>query len=91
MGRDKLLTVRASSMKMAMKRRPSDSGSDDGIRSHTNRGNKLKRDAKFVQQGHLDHTGGLAYKKVADGSNSVAHSPSLTRGRESIMPDTCAM
>ncbi|CAK4012160.1 Hypothetical predicted protein [Lecanosticta acicola] len=54
-------TVRA--MKLAMKRRPSDSGSDDEIRSSTNRGNKLKRSAKFVQQHRLDHTGGLAYKK----------------------------
>lgn len=53
------------SMKLAMKRRASDSDSDD-LRHHTNRGNKLNRRAKHVRQDRLDDTGRLAYRTVWD-------------------------
>ncbi|KXS95701.1 hypothetical protein AC578_843 [Pseudocercospora eumusae] len=56
-------------LKLAMKRRPSnDSGSDSetGIPHHTNRGNKMKRCASFVQQGCLDDTGRLTYRRKAN-------------------------
>ena len=55
-------TIRA--MKLAMKRRPDDADSDDSIQANTNRGNKLKRKAGYVQHGQLNHSGSLAYKKV---------------------------
>ncbi|KAM3415015.1 hypothetical protein BST61_g10152 [Cercospora zeina] len=54
-------TIRA--MKLAMKRRASDSESDGDIRRHTNRGNKLRKGAKNVQQDRLDDTGGLSHRK----------------------------
>lgn len=53
------------SMKLAMKRRADDSDSDVDMPSHTNRGNKLKRKAKHVQQDRLDDTGRLSYRKVS--------------------------
>ena len=40
-----------------------DSDSDTSIHAHTNRGNKLKRRAKYIREGRLDDTGGLAYRK----------------------------
>lgn len=52
------------SMKLAMKRQPNDSDSDADIPHHTNRGNKLKRKARHVQQDRLDDTGRLAYRQV---------------------------
>lgn len=54
-------TIRA--MKLAMKRRADGSEGEDYIQTHTNRGNKLKRDARNVQQDQLDDTGGTSYKK----------------------------
>lgn len=51
------------SMKLAMKRRADDSDSDADI-PRTNRGNKLKRKAKHVQQDRLDDTGRVSYRKV---------------------------
>lgn len=56
-------TIRA--MKLAMKRRADGSEGEDYIQTHTNRGNKLKRDARNVQQDQLDDTGGTSYKKVS--------------------------
>lgn len=64
-------TIRA--MKLAMKRRASDSESDGDIRQHTNRGNKLRRGAKNVQEDRLDDTGGLSYRKV--NAAPTLHSP----------------
>lgn len=52
------------SMKLAMKRRADDSDSDVDMPSHTNRGNKLKRKAKHVQQDRLDDTGRVSYRKA---------------------------
>ncbi|KAK4547272.1 hypothetical protein LTR36_000927 [Oleoguttula mirabilis] len=62
-------TIRA--MKLAMKRNratspaPSSSDSDsDDLHVHTNRGNKLKRSARYAHEGRLDTTGGqAAYKR----------------------------
>ncbi|USW57993.1 Putative transcriptional regulatory protein Rxt2 [Septoria linicola] len=66
-----LETIRA--MKVAMKRRASDSDSDTDLRSQTNRGNKLRRNAKNVQEGRLDNTGGLAYKKKVTHAGYTRH------------------
>ena len=55
-------TIRA--MKIAMKRRADDAEGDDYIETHTNRGNKLKRNAQNVKQDQLDDTGGTSYRKV---------------------------
>ncbi|EGP85760.1 uncharacterized protein MYCGRDRAFT_105290, partial [Zymoseptoria tritici IPO323] len=52
-----------ASMKLALKRRADDSGSDSGIQQRTNRGNKLKRRAKNVQEHRLDDTGGLNWRR----------------------------
>lgn len=43
------------------------SDSDDSILRPTNRGNKLKRKAKFVQEGRLDQADGpRVYKRVSN-------------------------
>lgn len=72
-------TIRA--MKLAMKRRADDSDSDHEITQYTNRGNKLKRRAKFTQHGRLDQTGGRAYIKRVDHAgysrNTIATNPPL--------------
>lgn len=53
------------SMKLAMKRRADDSDDSAADVPHrTNRGNKLNRRAKYVQQDRLDDTGRLAYRQV---------------------------
>ncbi|KJX93806.1 hypothetical protein TI39_contig4251g00010 [Zymoseptoria brevis] len=52
-----------ASMKLALKRRADDSGSDSGIQQRTNRGNKLKRRARNVQEHRLDDTGGLNWRR----------------------------
>ncbi|EME39455.1 hypothetical protein DOTSEDRAFT_138511 [Dothistroma septosporum NZE10] len=54
-------TIRA--VKLAMKRRADDFDGGDYIDQHTNRGNKLKRNARYVKQDQLDDTGGTSYKK----------------------------
>ena len=54
-------TIRA--MKVALKRRPSDSDSETSIHAPTNRGHKLRKSAKHVREGRLDSTGGLAWRK----------------------------
>ncbi|PPJ51654.1 hypothetical protein CBER1_08786 [Cercospora berteroae] len=64
-------TIRA--MKLAMKRRASDSESDGDIRQHTNRGNKLRRGAKNVQEDRLDDTGGLSYRKKVNHAGYLRH------------------
>jgi hypothetical protein len=55
-----------ASMKLALKRRADDSGSDSAIRQRTNRGNKLKRHARNVQENHLDDTGGLSWRRTVN-------------------------
>ncbi|KAI7229742.1 hypothetical protein KC352_g15405, partial [Hortaea werneckii] len=62
-------TLRA--MKLAIKRNraaspysaSSDSDSDDGLHTHTNRGNKLNRSARYAKSGRLDTTGGQPWKR----------------------------
>ncbi|KAI7225925.1 hypothetical protein KC330_g8989 [Hortaea werneckii] len=62
-------TLRA--MKLAIKRNraasphssSSDSDDDDGLHTHTNRGNKLNRSARYAKSGRLDTTGGQAWKR----------------------------
>ncbi|PNS19790.1 Transcriptional regulatory protein rxt2 [Sphaceloma murrayae] len=54
-------TIRA--MKIALKRKEVESDSDESIRQHTNRGNKLKRKAHRVREGRLDTSGGQSYRK----------------------------
>ncbi|PSK37459.1 hypothetical protein B9Z65_2201 [Elsinoe australis] len=54
-------TIRA--MKLALKRKGDESDSDDSIRQHTNRGNKLKRKAHHIREGRLDTSGGHSYRK----------------------------
>ncbi|TKA24976.1 hypothetical protein B0A50_06074 [Salinomyces thailandicus] len=57
-------TLRA--MKLAIRRNraaspassSSDSGDDDGLHTHTNRGHKLKRSTRYAKTGRLDTTGG---------------------------------
>lgn len=74
-------TIRA--MKLAMKRhaREGDSDSDGQLRTHTNRGNKLKRSARHLQQHRLDDTGGLSYRKKAKHAgylrSTIASNPPL--------------
>ncbi|KAG9886158.1 hypothetical protein KCV05_g19497, partial [Aureobasidium melanogenum] len=53
-------------MKLAMRRRDNDSDSDTSITQPTNRGNKLKRNARHVREGRLDTTHGRSYKKRID-------------------------
>lgn len=53
-------------MKLAMRRRDTDSDSDTTITQPTNRGNKLKRNARHVREGRLDTTHGRSYKKRVD-------------------------
>lgn len=57
-------TIRA--MKLALKRKADDSDSDTEIQSHTNRGHKLQRGAKYVREGRLNDGGGLAYRKKVE-------------------------
>lgn len=52
-----------AAMKLAMKRKADDSGSDTNATSRTNRGNKLKRRARHAQQHRLDDTGALAWRQ----------------------------
>lgn len=47
-----------------------DSDSDTYAANHSNRGNKLKRSARFVHEGRLDTTGGRSYRKVSRQSSS---------------------
>ncbi|KAI7200592.1 hypothetical protein KC365_g18904, partial [Hortaea werneckii] len=62
-------TLRA--MKLAIKRNraasphssSSDSDDDDGLHTHTNRGNKLNRSARYAKSGRLDTTGGQGWKR----------------------------
>ncbi|KAF4549481.1 RXT2-like protein [Elsinoe fawcettii] len=51
------------SMKLAFKRRVDESDSDDEIRQHSNRGNKLKRKAHNIREGRLDTSGGQSYRR----------------------------
>lgn len=52
-----------------------ESDSDDSIRQHTNRGNKLKRKAHHIREGRLDTSGGQSYRKVgSDTSKGAARS-----------------
>ncbi|THW79797.1 hypothetical protein D6D18_09259 [Aureobasidium pullulans] len=53
-------------MKLAMRRHDTDSDSDTTITQPTNRGNKLKRNARHVREGRLDTTHGRSYKKRVD-------------------------
>ncbi|KAF2460786.1 RXT2-like protein [Lineolata rhizophorae] len=54
-------------MKKAMRRNTDASDSDESIDRPTNRGNKLKRKAKYVQEGRLDSMNGPpAFKKRID-------------------------
>lgn len=53
-------------MKLAMRRHDNDSDSDTTIAQPTNRGNKLKRNARHVREGRLDTTHGRSYKKRID-------------------------
>ena len=50
-----------------------DSDSDTSIHAHTNRGNKLKRRAKYVREGRLDDTGGLAHRKKINHAGYTRH------------------
>ncbi|KAF2222943.1 RXT2-like protein [Elsinoe ampelina] len=51
------------SMKLALKRKADESDSDEEIRQHSNRGNKLKRKAHNVREGRLDTSGGQSYRR----------------------------
>ena len=67
------------------------SDSDTSIKKQTNRGNKLKRKAKFVSEGRLDQAGGpRTYKRV-----SIIQNLRLSfvdpRNRKSISTATHAM
>ncbi|KAK4149072.1 hypothetical protein C8A00DRAFT_38342 [Chaetomidium leptoderma] len=56
-------------LKRTLKRRAYDSDSDSSIDHATNRGNKLKKRARFVHQGRLTSSmGPAAYKEVAEHS-----------------------
>lgn len=50
-------------MKLALKRKLSDSDSDDSLPADTNRGHKLSRRAKYIRRNHLDTTDHLSYRK----------------------------
>ncbi|KAI9881023.1 MAG: hypothetical protein M1830_008905 [Pleopsidium flavum] len=49
-----LIAETIAGMKKAIRRRDSSSDSDASIHQPTNRGNKLKRKARYVHEGHLD-------------------------------------
>jgi hypothetical protein len=52
-------------MKKAFKRKSYESDSDSEIESYSNRGNKLKKKARFVRQGQLvPNNGPSSYKEV---------------------------
>ncbi|KAI9655316.1 MAG: hypothetical protein M1821_005463 [Bathelium mastoideum] len=58
-------TIRA--MKKAIAREDDASDSDDSIVNYTNRGNKLKRKAKYVQEGKLNNPSGpQAYRRAIE-------------------------
>ena len=61
-----IITETIRGMKLAMRRRDNDSDSDTTITQPTNRGNKLKRNARHVREGRLDTTHGRSYKKRID-------------------------
>jgi hypothetical protein len=52
------------SMKRAFKRRADDGYSDQYTSAHTNRGNKLQRDAKRIQRDRLGEVDALSYRRV---------------------------
>ncbi|KAK4042391.1 hypothetical protein C8A01DRAFT_14025 [Parachaetomium inaequale] len=59
----------ALALKRTLKRKAYDSDSDSSIDQTTNRGNKLKKRARFVHQGRLTSSmGPAAYKEVAEHS-----------------------
>ncbi|KAI9840692.1 MAG: hypothetical protein M1837_001368 [Sclerophora amabilis] len=62
-----LIAETIAGMKKALSRRSDASDSDDSIHRPTNRGNKLKRKARFVREGHLDlPSGPRVYKRKID-------------------------
>ncbi|KAF2159029.1 hypothetical protein M409DRAFT_30447 [Zasmidium cellare ATCC 36951] len=62
------------SMKLAMKRRADDSDhSAADVPHRTNRGNKLMRRARYVQQDRLDDTGRLAYRQKVTHAGYTRH------------------
>lgn len=63
------------------------SDSDHSIEHRTNRGNKLKKRARFVQQGQLaPPTGPSVYKRVCDlAPQRIRKTPTNLRYRGSIM------
>ncbi|KAL2016839.1 hypothetical protein VTK56DRAFT_2914 [Thermocarpiscus australiensis] len=69
------------SMKRTLKRKAHESDSDSSIDQRTNRGNKLKKRARFVKQGRLASVGPMAYKEVADHAGHqraiINHNPPL--------------
>lgn len=70
-----------------------DSDSDSSIEHLTNRGNKLKKKARYVHEGQLaPPSGPLVYKRVCDSISwiepqVILSAPSNSSVRESIMQD----